>query len=117
MIDRIRERCWRCFRPGRLCLCADLPTVPTRTSVRILQHPKERRHAFGTARLLGLMLPNAKIHVAGRGFSGGLSVRFPVPDGAVLLYPHRNAVDLRQIRERPSAIVAIDGTWSQANRL
>jgi hypothetical protein len=46
-----RPRCYRCLRPADSCYCAELPSVPTRTRVVILQHPHERTHPFGTARL------------------------------------------------------------------
>ena len=35
-----------------MCLCSDLPTVPTRTQVVVLQHPHESKHPFGTARFV-----------------------------------------------------------------
>ena len=43
-----RLRCYRCWRPVATCFCSELPTLPTRTRIVILQHPHERCHPFGT---------------------------------------------------------------------
>ena len=60
-------------------MMAGEPSVPTRTAVVILQHPHERAHPFGTARLVGLCLPNARIHTAYRGLTGNLECPIDVP--------------------------------------
>ncbi|MBL9077388.1 MAG: DTW domain-containing protein [Planctomycetes bacterium] len=112
-------RCRRCLRPQRMCRCASLPTVPTRTRIVLLQHPHERRHPFGTARLLALSLPNAELHVAYGGLSGLPLVAAPVPADAAVLFPSQDAVDLASLppAERPHTLVVIDGTWAHAKRL
>ena len=102
-----------------MCWCRDLPTVPTRTRIVILQHPHERTHPFGTARLADLCMPNARVFVPWAGFTGTLAHPVDVPQGAAVLYPHRDAVDLASlpVSERPSTLIALDGTWSHAKRL
>lgn len=102
-----------------MCLCAALPTVTTRTDVVILQHPHERTHPFGTARLVGLCMPRARIHVAYGGLRDDLSCEVPVPADTVVLYPHPLATDIATLQphERPSTLIAIDGTWAHAKRL
>jgi DTW domain-containing protein YfiP len=117
--DSRRGRCYRCLRPERLCHCADLPTVPTRTRIVVLQHPHERTHPFGTARLVRLMLPNSEVHVPWSGFTGTLEQRLPLPADAAVLYPTPDAPLLDDLpRDRlPSTLVAIDGTWAHAKRL
>ena len=111
-----RARCWRCLRPRTTCLCGDLPRVETRTRLLILQHPRERMHALGTARIVGLSLPQAEIHVADR---GGLHRPLAVPDDAAVLFPHADAADLAALAPaaRPSTLVVLDGTWAHARRL
>lgn len=112
-------RCYRCYRPRRMCLCAQLPVVATGTDVVILQHPHERTHPFGTARLVGLCLPRARVHVAYAGWSDVLRCEVPVPPDTVVLYPHPAAIDVADLpaAERPSTLLAIDGTWAHAKRL
>ncbi|MBL8756247.1 MAG: DTW domain-containing protein [Planctomycetes bacterium] len=114
-----RERCYRCLRPAAACHCATMPTVPTRTRIEILQHPHERTHPFGTARLLRMCLPNAAVHVPTPGFTGTLEHRFELPPDAMVLWPHPDAPLLHELApdRRPSTLVAIDGTWAHAKRL
>lgn len=112
-------RCYRCLRPQDLCYCSKLPTVDTATRVVILQHPHERTHPFGTARLARLCMPNATVHVPVPGFTGSLAKEVEVPTDAAVLFPHKDADDLADVdpSEWPSTLIAIDGTWSHAKRL
>lgn len=114
-----RPRCYRCLRPQTMCYCAELPSVPTRTRVVILQHPHERTHPFGTARLVRLMLANAEVHVPWAGFTGTLEYRVAVPADTVVLFPHPEAPSLEELPrdQLPSTLLAIDGTWAHAKRL
>lgn len=114
-----RQRCYRCMRPSGHCICDELPTVRTRTSVVVIQHPQERGHPFGTAKLLGLSMPRARVHTVHGGLSRNLHCPLELPDGAALLYPHADAEDLADLgaAEHPSTLVALDGTWSHSRRL
>ncbi|MCR3765182.1 DTW domain-containing protein, partial [Pseudomonas aeruginosa] len=51
-----RSRCERCARPASHCLCALIPSLPSRTRVLVLQHPSEVGHALNTAGLAVLGL-------------------------------------------------------------
>jgi DTW domain-containing protein YfiP len=113
-----REQCYRCFRPGTHCYCALLPRIANRTPVLIVQHPRERLHPFGTARMLSLGLERARIVVDYGGVlreSGSLSFS----PGAALLYPGPGARNLEGLAEndRPRELVVIDGTWHHARTL
>lgn len=113
-----RARCQRCWRPQPLCWCADLPTVATRTRVVVLQHPHERTHPFGTARLLRLCLPTASVHVPWAGFTGTLEQRVDVPPDTVVLYPRPDAPLLDELPgPPPSTLLLLDATWAHARRL
>jgi DTW domain-containing protein YfiP len=96
-----------------------MPTVPTRTRVVVLQHPHERLHPFGTARLVGLCMPNAEVHTAYGGLAGVLRCQVPLPADVAVLFPHASAQDLEALpaAEHPSTLVVLDGTWTQARRL
>jgi DTW domain-containing protein YfiP len=113
-----RTRCYRCFRPGQLCLCDTLPEVVTKTRLVVLQHPRERRHAFNTARLVDLALPTAERVVVPRGGNGHRCPEIAA-DRAAILYPHDRAADLADLprAELPSTLFLIDGTWGQARRI
>ncbi len=102
-----------------MCLCGDARPVPTRTGLLILQHPRERLHPFGTARLARLALPQARIEVPYNGWDESLRCEVSVPKDAAILFPHCDAIDLEDLPagERPSLLVVLDGTWSHARKL
>jgi DTW domain-containing protein YfiP len=112
-----REVCLRCRRPASACYCAHLPRLETRTRVVILQHPRERDVAIGTARMASLCLPGAALHVGAEwGEHAGLAAA--LRDDArppILLYPGPGARDiLREPPPGPVTLIVVDGTWSQA---
>jgi DTW domain-containing protein YfiP len=100
-------------------VCARVPRVDNRTSVLVLQHPRERLHPIGTARFAQLGLCNARIEVAWN--AGQHEARAPawVPEGTALLYPTPHARDLRELppHERPRHLLVLDGTWHTARTL
>lgn len=109
-------RCFSCFRPVADCLCASLPSVENRTEVVVLQHRRERKHPFNTARLVGGALRNSHFLV---GHKQELAARAPLRDEAVLLYPGPGAELLSQLPPAcfPRQLVIVDGTWHQAKTL
>ena len=115
-----RIDCRRCGRPLIACYCKHVAPIPTRTRVVVLQHPRERRKAIGTARIAALCLPSSEILV-GFDFEHDVRARALLanPDApAVLLYPGPDARDLR--RDPPKGtvtLVVLDGTWNQAKSL
>jgi DTW domain-containing protein YfiP len=115
-----RAICSGCARPTRVCVCAELERVPTRTRVVILQHPRESTVPIGTARLAELALPNAERHV-GVDFSESVRVRELLDDASappVLLYPGNEARDLAtDAPDGPVTLVVLDGTWWQSRKL
>jgi DTW domain-containing protein YfiP len=102
-----------------MCLCDQLTPINNVVGVRVLQHPQERRHAVGTTRLLRLGLADVRVHVLGLSGKSAAVAPVDLPDGAGLLYPSADALDLTALpaNERPSPLVVIDGTWTQAHRL
>lgn len=91
--------CYRCFWPEKLCWCASLRPMATRTRFVFLMHPKEfKEEKAGTGRLTHLCLPNSELHM-GKGFDDHESVQALINDPAnfpVLLYPGRDAVNLSE---------------------
>lgn len=115
-----RADCGRCARPLVACYCEHVTPVETRTRVVVLQHPRERHKAIGTARIAALCLPNAEILV-GVDFERDERARSLLADPeapAILLYPSPGARDLRSDPPKgPVTLVVLDGTWSQARTL
>jgi len=102
-----------------MCLCRYLTPIPNTVGVHILQHPRERRHALNTVRLLRLGLASVQVHVLDLKGESASSTPVDLPEGAGLLYPSADARDLTALpaEERPAHLVVIDGTWTHANRI
>lgn len=116
LADDPRPHCWRCDKPAVTCVCGVIPSVTTRTGITILQHPRERRHPVGTARIARLGLPRARVEVAWFGRDRRVTVDPCVPPGTAVLYPHPGARDLATLApgERPRHLLVLDGTWRHA---
>lgn len=115
-----RALCRRCLRPPVVCVCAHLPELAPRTRVVILQHPRERRVAIGTARMAARCLRGAAL-VVGVRLDDDPRVAPLLADPQrppVLLWPGPGARDLtREPPPGPVTLVAVDGTWHLAKRL
>jgi DTW domain-containing protein YfiP len=115
-----RVVCPRCRRPERVCFCRHLVSIPSRTRVVFLQHPRERNMAIGTARMASLCLPGSELHV-GVGFDGTKVMQRATSDPerpAAVLWPGAGAIDvMTSPPPGPITLVVIDGTWSQAKKI
>jgi DTW domain-containing protein YfiP len=116
-----RSVCERCLRPTVVCYCAHIPTLPTRTKIVLLQHPRERRMGIGTAHMAHLALPNSIVRVA-YDFSQDPVVQSLLtqqsPSLVAVLFPGPDARDVATLPpDQPLTLVVIDGTWSQARSL
>jgi DTW domain-containing protein len=112
-----RVLCPRCRRPPTVCYCAHITEVPTKTKVVLLQHPREKGKAIGTAFMASLCLPNSKLYV-GIHFDQRAEVVTELSNPAapaVLLYPGASAKNiLTDPPQGPVTLVVVDGTWAQA---
>lgn len=121
-VGRRRSVCPRCRRPVVVCYCAHLPALSTRTRVLLLQHPRERHVAIGTARMAHLALPGSTLRM-GVDFSADQVVRQMVdlaraPGPVCVLFPRPGATDVARLpRDRPVTLVVLDGTWTLARKL
>lgn len=117
LIGAHRVRCYGCYRPERECFCDAIPTIDNRTDTLILQHVRERSHAFNTARLVRKALKNSTLLV---GHTRELAeVALPLKPRAGLLYPGPGAALISDLRpdQRPEQLVVLDGTWHHAKTL
>jgi hypothetical protein len=84
--------------------------------VVLLQHPREARLAICSAWLTRLALENAELH-RGVDFEAHPRVRELVAaPGTALLFPGAGASPV-EAAARPRALVVIDGTWLQAEKM
>lgn len=85
----------------------------------LLQHPRERHVAVGTARMAHLALPNSVLRL-GTDFSTDPVVcaalkQSPPP---YLLFPGPRAIDAAALpKDRAVTLIVLDGTWWQARKL
>ena len=89
----------RCRRPEVVCYCAQLPRLPTRTHVLVLQHPRERtrRHRHRAHGAAGAaQLGPARGHRLCRR-SGGDRRRSPAARRAICCSPAPEARDVREL--------------------
>lgn len=102
-----------------MCYCAALPRLHTATRVVILQHPRERQRAIGTARMASLCLEHATLRVGMRWSAAELADALgDATRPPILLYPGRDARDVLHDPPRgPVTLIVVDGTWSQARSL
>lgn len=114
-----REVCYRCDKPRSMCLCAQIHAVDNRTRVLVLQHPRERSHPVGTARLAALGLRNVRVEVAWKAGAHEPDPPAWLPADTALLYPTPQARELSAlpVSERPRNLLVLDGTWHTAHSL
>lgn len=112
-MDDDRARCPRCLLPRRVCLCAAIPTVVTRTRIVIIRHHLERWRSSNSGRIAHLALPNSEI--IEHGGAAGLAV-LPALTGAWLVFPEGEPAIASPV-PAPQALVVLDATWSQARRM
>ena len=114
-------RCFRCLKSASLCICADLVRVDNRTTVQIIQHPRERGHPLGTARMVTLALARSGLTTWGprAGPVPLEKLAAQLPERTALLYPHPDARNITELDadEKPEALVVLDGTWHHAHSL
>jgi DTW domain-containing protein YfiP len=97
----------------RVCLCASIPIVETRTRVVIVRHHLERHRSSNSGRLAHLALPNSEIVDHG-GRLGPAAL--PSLEGAWLVYPAGEPTRTVPVPP-PKQLVFLDATWSQARRM
>jgi hypothetical protein len=114
-----RENCYGCFKPVHLCLCNRIEKVANRTPITIVQHPRERFHAIGTARIARLGLEQVRVEVPRNGAEQNLTLPDLSRPGMGLLFPRMGSIDLAELTPDalPRELVILDGTWPHARRL
>lgn len=99
------------------CFCEAIPTIYNQTDILILQHVKERFHAFNTARIVRKALNNCRLLVDQTPALATADVRLNSRAG--VLYPGDDSMLLSDISDidRPQQLVILDGTWHHARTL
>lgn len=115
-----RDTCERCRRPAVGCYCAHVTPIDTRTRLVLLQHPRERDVAIGTAHMASLCLRNSELHV-GVDWSQSQPLARALSDAErppILLYPGEGSIDIvAEPPPGPVTLVVVDGTWAQTKKV
>jgi len=115
-----REVCARCRRPAEGCYCAHVTPIDTSTRLVLLQHPRERYVAIGTAHMASLCLTNSELHV-GIDWSRSQPLARALANPArppILLYPGEGSIDIvKSPPAGPATLVVVDGTWAQTKKV
>ncbi|MCE9668138.1 DTW domain-containing protein [Myxococcus stipitatus] len=114
--EDLSGRCPRCFLPTSLCLCAELPRIPTRTELLIIRHHKETLKSTNTARMAALALPHCRIvsyGSPGHPFDASL---LEDADDTWLLFPDAQQTPAAHAPP-PRRLIVLDGSWGQARRM
>ncbi len=111
-------RCARCRMHDVACVCAEIPSLRTRTRLVLLMHRDEERKPTNTGRLAALSLPNSEIVVRGA-ITGEPDFTLDPAYQPALLFPHEGAVPLPTYAggDRPVCLIVPDGTWRQAAKM
>ncbi len=96
-----------------MCVCADIPVVPTRTRIVIVRHMAEAFRSSNTARLAHLALPNSEIVDHARKHE---PIDLRTGPGTWLLFPE-GAPRTAPPEPPPERLIVLDATWHQARRM
>ncbi|MDH3326996.1 MAG: DTW domain-containing protein, partial [Gammaproteobacteria bacterium] len=113
-----RQLCSQCDRPLAVCFCHNLKSCANHWPVWILQHPAEKKHAIGTAKIaiLGLnkVLSIDSQHVfQNEMFQTSIQSQTPI-----LVYPGENSKTLEQLKtEETRPLLFLDGSWRKTRKM
>ncbi|MGF1758940.1 DTW domain-containing protein [Photobacterium sagamiensis] len=122
--------CEQCGKAKKACICRWIQVIDAKTELWILQHPSELNRAIGTARILTLSLPNARLWV-GEDFSqhDELNALLAKSGREVwLVYPGEDSVPISSLASTNIAstspkkgttrtLILLDGTWKKAYKM
>ena len=104
----MRQYCSSCLYPQKTCLCDHIVRIMNPTAIKILQHPKEAKHALNTARIASLCLQNIDIRssfLAPQEYDNWLK-------NTALIFPQTHSKPLP--KDHHGSLSFIDATWPKA---
>jgi DTW domain-containing protein len=120
--DNADIRCSRCHLHQPLCICALIPSVATRTRLRLVIHYREARKPTNTGWLAAACMPGSGTTVTGVAGQPAPGFEFADDEQPMLLFPADDAVPLSQFSSQLDAtrrpvLVVPDGNWRQASKM
>lgn len=112
-----RPTCWQCIRPESHCHCKLISPFFGQCNTVILQHPREKKRFYSTAKLITQWIRNCKL-VRGVAFNQTAIVDLFPNTKLAVLFPRGNAVPASAIHlSDATTVIVIDGTWSEAKKM
>jgi len=114
----MRAKCDRCGFILERCLCDHLSPVANNTTLIILQHPSEKKHALNTVKLMEKIF--VKIHLfSGEHFQEDETLlELLKSEKTALLFPGPDSEWLHsENRPNYTQLILLDGTWKKAKKL
>jgi DTW domain-containing protein YfiP len=107
---------------GALCLCAELISIDTQTSVTVVMHYGEARTSSNTGRLAHHLLSRSQIVIRGEAGNPISRADLSQPDtDAYVLFPSAEAIEITPewaaSLKRPAHLIVPDGNWNQAKKV
>ena len=123
-LKEIREKCYKCYRPKKSCMCEYIQKINTNTRFIIIMHPKEfKKTKNNTGRFTHQSLPHSEIHI-GIDFNHNDEINKIINDqrnSCYVLYPGENSIKLNhqtiQKENKKNVIFIIDSTWPCSNKI
>lgn len=112
-------RCPRCALKPALCICSELPRLPTQSHVCFVTHKMEHEKSTNTGQLCRALLENSSLSLFGNDLPALPKAPWPAGHRPFVLFPLGGApVASPALLDdtRPLSLVVLDGTWRQANR-
>jgi len=124
IVEEVREKCYKCYRPKKSCMCQYIQKIETNTRFVIIMHPKEfKKTKNNTGRFTHLSLPNSKIYI-GIDFNQHDEINSIIEDtnnSCFVLYPGDDSIKLNhqtiQKENKTNVIFIIDSTWPCSNKI
>jgi DTW domain-containing protein YfiP len=111
------RHCARCFLPHHLCLCPDIPRLPSRCRVVVVRHWYESWRTTNTGRLVHLALDGSDLLDHGHKDHRLEAADLPLGPRSCLLFPLQGDEAPRWTDGVPEVLIVPDGSWSQARRM
>ena len=116
-----RSYCYICQRPQKTCLCSFIKRINNVNEVFIFQHPSEKKHPLGTAKILSLSLQKSHIFIGETFEEEELLQVLPHPiNNTYLLFPGDHSNELSSVPQENNEVfnlIVLDGTWRKCKLL
>jgi len=116
-----RSYCYICQRPQKTCLCSFIKRINNVNEVFIFQHPSEKKHPLGTAKILSLSLQKSHLFIGETFEVSELLQVLPHPgNNTYLLFPGDHSTELSSIPQENNEVfnlIVLDGTWRKCKLL